>query len=60
LAIKPLSKELRYKFFKNQIYLADKKDFVNFEAIKDHVIFEEFDTYILEKVVRMINKENPF
>jgi hypothetical protein len=49
--IKPLSKEHRYKFFKYQMMRARKNSFVDFEKIRDHPIFEKFDTYILEKMV---------
>lgn len=31
--------------------LAKKNSFVDFEKIKNHPIFEKFDTYILEKIV---------
>ena len=40
--------------------LAKKNSFVDFEKIKNHPIFEKFDTYILEKIVYQIDESNGF
>jgi hypothetical protein len=36
--------------------LAKKQNHVDFEKIKNHPIFEKFDTYILEKIVYEIDQ----
>ena len=40
--------------------LAKKQNHVDFEKIKNHPIFEKFDTYILEKIVYEIDQWNSF
>ena len=40
--------------------LAKKQAFVDFEKIKNHPIFEKFDTYILEKMAYEIDHKNGF
>ncbi len=58
IELKPLEKEKKFKFFKCYMQIAGKENLVDFEAIKNHQIFDKLDTFILEKIINQMDEEH--
>ena len=56
IEINELPRLHRYKYFKKQIEILNKKKLVDFEKIKDHPIFEKLNTNILGNIAQLIDR----